>query len=70
MSDAARNVDDACIFINKILAEIDNMLDKIKNQTVCSEKLYWNLKDYFDKINELDRFLSYLKVLKTAQEAR
>ncbi|CAH1390875.1 unnamed protein product [Nezara viridula] len=69
VSDAARNVDDACIFINKTLAEIDGMLEKIKNQTVCSEKLYWNLKEYFDKINELDRFLSYLKVLKTAQEA-
>ena len=70
VSDAGKNVDEACCFITKTLSEIDVMLEKIKNQTLASDKLYWSLKEYFDKINELDRFLSYLKILKTAQEAR
>lgn len=69
ISDAACNVEEACTSITRILHEIDMMLEKIRLQTASSEELYWSLKDNFDKINELERFLSYLQILKSVQEA-
>ncbi|XP_024084598.1 RAD50-interacting protein 1 isoform X2 [Cimex lectularius] len=65
---AKKMIDDACDDITKASDEVTSVLKDIRERLGASEKLYWQLKESFDKINTLNNTRAYLQILEFVQQ--